>query len=953
MKITFLLTWGDAMGGTERAVLRQASWLAERHDVEVLSVFRTQDTPAFAIDPRVRMTYLVDTRESLHRPARRELSDELCRVLSATPSELVRPQWEQAFTRLADLELERVLRECSADIVVSTTPALMAVMTELVPRRVVTVHQEHRVAELRGSSGNPLRLFSARLDAIVLLSEPTRAWFASLFGDAAPRLAIIPNSIDDGYRPRSSRTSPSIVMAGRLTGEKQFSHAISAFAQVADDHPDWSLRIFGDGARRELENQIIALGLGEQVQLMGPTTSIDNEWAKAAIAMVTSRVESFGLTIVEAMAAAVPVVSYDCPNGPREIIEHDKTGLLVAPNNTDALAVALRQIIEDEELRHTMGEAAAIAVERFSPDVVMALWEQLYAELLTGRDDANWVERRTFALALHQAQNTDAGVVSQKPSESAAPEVDAWTAATRELRPGLVWSRGQLTQVRDDMTPHETATANLDLTVAALEAANVDYFLVRQATPTYRVAVREADRIPALTAIARTAHDRAAYIEGFDVRHRTLGSWPAALGDTVEQLRTAASVRIFEPVITTSHTMRIGAIYGCELEFWTPSEDGSELTGPAPTLAGNPLAASSLTPALITIGNRAYQTVEPFTRKLVSDLTFPVDAVYTWVDGDDPAWLDRKQAALGERHTGDDADRGHARFRSRDELRFSLRSLDLFAPWINQIWIVTDRQTPSWLDVEHPRIHVVDHREVFTEPALLPTFNSHAIETQLHHIEGLSEHFLYLNDDVFFGRLLGPNMFFNAGGLPKTFASRTQIPLSPISDTDEAFAVAARNNRALLEQAYGRTLIHGFLHTPHAHRRSTLTAVETEFAEAVRQTAGNRTRSATDVSMLSSLAHHFGLITGQAVEGSIRCGFVNVGIAEHHPRLKALLQRRNQDVFCLNDYHDGDVPAEDQARIIEAFLPAYFPIPSQFELGSERNQLSPDQRQATRRQHAK
>ncbi|MEU8814734.1 stealth conserved region 3 domain-containing protein [Actinoplanes sp. NPDC048796] len=939
MKITFLLTWGDAIGGTERAVLRQANWLAGRHDVEVLSVFRTADAPAFEVDPRVRMTYLVDTRESLHRPVGRELSDEVCRVLSATPSALVRPQWEQAFTRLADLELERVLRETTADIVVSTTPALMAVMTELVPRRVVTVHQEHRVAELRGSSGDPLKRFSARLDAVVLLSEPTRAWFASLFGDAAPRLAIIPNSIDDGYRPRSSRTNPSIVMAGRLTGEKQFGHAISAFAQVAADHPDWSLRIFGDGNRRPLEDQIASLGLGEQVQLLGSTTTIENEWAKASVVAVTSRVESFGLTIVEAMAAAVPVVAYDCPNGPREIIEPDKTGLLIPPNDIDALAAGFRQMIEDEDLRHAMGEAAAVAVGAFAPDVVMAHWEQLYTELLAGRDNPDWAERRTFALALHQAQSTDAGVVEKQApvTDLTAPDIDAFNTATQARHPNLIWSRGQLTQVRDDVAPHEAAKANLDLVVAALDAGGVDYFLVRQTTPTYRVAVRQADRLAALTALAGATHERPAYAEGFDVRHRTLGNWPAAVSDNVEQLRAAASIRVFEPVITSGHTMRLGAIYGCEMEFWTPSEDGTELAGPASTLAGNPLAVASLTPASIRIGERDYRTVDPFTRHLVSDLTFPVDVVYTWVDGQDPAWLDRKSAALGLPPAAPSADLSTARFRDRDELRYSLRSIDLFAPWVRRIFIVTDRQVPDWLDLDHPRIRIVDHRDIFTEPGDLPTFNSHAIETQLHHIDDLSEQFLYLNDDVFFGRLVGPQMFFNPGGLPKAFASRTQIPLTPISPSDEAFAVAAKNNRALLEQAYGRTLTHGFLHTPHAHRRSTLAAIEVEFAEAMRRTAGNRVRSATDVSPLSSLAHHYGLITGRAVNGEIRSGFVNVGLEEQHPRLKALLQKRNQDVFCLNDFHDSDVPAEDQARIIQAFLAAYFPIPSQFEKGSERN----------------
>ena len=941
MKITFLLTWGDAMGGTERAVLRQANWLAARHDVEVLSVLRTADRPAFDIDPRVRMTYLVDTRAALPRPVGRELSDELCRVLSATPSELVRPEWEQAFTRLTDLELERVLRETTADVVVSTTPALMAVMTELVPRRVVTVHQEHRVAELRGSSGNPLKLFAPRLDAVVLLSEPTRAWFASLFGDAAPRLAIVPNSIDDGYRPRSSRTNPSIVMAGRLTGEKQFGHAISAFAQVAPEHPEWSLRIFGDGARRALEDQIVSLGLGEQVQLLGPTTTIENEWAKAAVVAVTSRVESFGLTLVEAMAAAVPVVAYDCPNGPREIIEHGRTGLLVPPDDIDGLAEAFRRLIEDEDLRHTMGETAAVAVERFAPDRVMAEWERLYTELLAGRDDPDWSQRRAFALALHQAQSTDAGVVADRApaADLGTPDVAAWNTATKARHPDLIWSRGQLTRTRDDTAPHEIAKANLDLVVSALEAGGVDYFVVRQTTPTYRIAVRQAARLPALTAIARATADRPAYVEGFDARHRTLGNWPAAFSDAVEQLFAAASVRIFEPVITSGRTMRIGAIYGCEVEFWTPSEDGAELAGPAATLAGNPLPAASLTPALIRIGDRDYRTVEPFTRQLVSDLTFPIDVVYTWVDGNDPSWLRRRNATLGLPSAGDEADAGirsAARFRDRDELRYSLRSIDLFAPWVNRIWIVTDQQVPDWLDLGHPRVRVVDHREIFRDPGVLPTFNSHAIETQLHHVDGLSEQFLYLNDDVFFGRLIGPQTFFNAGGLPKTFGSRTQIPLTPISDGDESYAVAAKNNRALLEHSHGRTLTHGFLHTPHAHRRSTLGLIEQDYAAAVARTAGNRVRAATDISMLSSLAHHYGLVTGRAVAGEIRCGFVNVGLAEQHPRLKALLQKRNQDVFCLNDYHGGDVPGDDQARIIQAFLAAYFPIVSQFEKGSPR-----------------
>ncbi|MFD0331960.1 hypothetical protein ACFQZC_36840 [Streptacidiphilus monticola] len=89
-------------------------------------------------------------------------------------------------------------------------------------------------------------------------------------------------------------------------------------------------------------------------------------------------------------------------------------------------------------------------------------------------------------------------------------------------------------------------------------------------------------------------------------------------------------------------------------------------------------------------------------------------------------------------------------------MRYSLRSIHQYAPWVRRIHLVTAGQRPVWLNTDHPDIRVVDHREIFSDPDALPTFNSHAIESQLHHIDGLAEHFLYLNDDVLFGRLVSP-----------------------------------------------------------------------------------------------------------------------------------------------------------------------------------------------------
>jgi glycosyltransferase involved in cell wall biosynthesis len=938
MKITYLLTWADAIGGTERTVLRQANWLAARHQVEVIGVFRTRDEMPFEVHPALRVRHLVDVRGEVARPVREGIPEAVVQVLGGAPSRLVRRQWEGAFSALSDLELEHVLRETDADVVVTTTPALLAVAATLVPRKVVIVAQEHRVAELRGSSGEPFRLFAARADALALLSTPTRDWFADLLGDASPRLVVLPNPIESGFRPRSTRETRSVVMAGRLTPEKQFDHAIAAFAQVAADHPDWRLRIFGGGSKARLEERIAGLKLGSAVQLLGPTENMDVEWSKASIAMVTSRVESFGLTLIEAMSAAVPVVAYDCPNGPREVIDDGRTGFLVPADSVDDLAAALRKLIEDNELRHSMGQAGLADVGRFSVERVMPQWEQLFVELLADRDRPGWADRRLAAVAAQQARVAAPDTVPTKATRRTFGTFDteAWAARIEAARDDLVWTRGQLTRLRD-VTPYEMAQDNLHLTVEALESVGVDYFLVRQMSPTFRLAVRHEDRHSVLAALAARHADVPVYVEGFDARHRTVGVWPAAAALAANALTTAAWLRIFEPALTHSQTLRLGTIYGCALEFWEPSEDGTELCGPSRTLVGDKLAIGSLTPALVTVGERDYQTVEPFTRRLADEITFPIDVVYTWVDGDDPAWARRRAEALGSTYAEQGQTQGVQRFRSRDELRYSLRSVDLFAPWVNRIWIVTDRQVPEWLDTDHPKIRVVDHRDIFSDPAALPTFNSHAIETQLHHIDELTEHFIYLNDDVFFGRLLGPDMFFNPGGLPKAFRSPTQIPLTPIGPDDEAFATAAKNNRRLLEEEFGKTLIHAFLHAPHAHRRSTLRQIESHFAEALATTAGNRVRSTDDVSLLSSLAHHYGLMSGRAVAGTVRCTFINVGLLEHLPRLDALLAARGFDVFCLNDYHDGDVPAEQQASTMDAFLGAYFPIASQYERGSDRN----------------
>jgi len=146
-------------------------------------------------------------------------------------------------------------------------------------------------------------------------------------------------------------------------------------------------------------------------------------------------------------------------------------------------------------------------------------------------------------------------------------------------------------------------------------------------------------------------------------------------------------------------------------------------------------------------------------------MTYPIDLVYLWVDGSDPDWCARKNHYLQLADAAEHELAVPERWQDNDELKYSLRSVDMFVPWINHIFIVTDNQCPAWINRSHPKITIVDHKEIIPKDKL-PVFCSEVIESYIAYIPGLSEHFLFANDDMFFGRSLSPERFFNWDGEP-------------------------------------------------------------------------------------------------------------------------------------------------------------------------------------------
>lgn len=497
---------------------------------------------------------------------------------------------------------------------------------------------------------------------------------------------------------------------------------------------------------------------------------------------------------------------------------------------------------------------------------------------------------------------------------------------------------GRLSPQRLDWV--EARRANLRIVVDAFDASGVEYFAIRRPDPRKSaVAVPESARAEATRVLADLLRTTGGYVQV--VRRDDEGNSPPMPGTaSVDLAEEPESVlRVFWYRRNTAGTRTFGARYGCDIEFWPPDGGDGILVSPR----GNPVvdrvaAESEPTAAPDSIlfpwaphpefpDGFSVRTVAPFDRRIVGDVLFPIDAVFAWVDGEDPRWKERKAAHVDTGYH-EEADNS-SRYIARDELRYALRSIDMFAPWIRNIYVVTDRQVPSWLRQDVPGLRVVDHTEIFTDPDALPTFNSHAIESQLHHIDGLSEHFLYLNDDFMFGTDVVPQDFFEGNGLTRYFPSRYSVPPGAPTPDDPPVVAAAKNNRDALAAQFGTTIVRRLKHTPYAVRRSLLYEIEDQFGEMHRRTAHAKTRSITDLSILSSFYHYYAYAKGLAVPGRIRYRYVDLGEPDAAERLAEIARERVHQAICLNTKSSG---YGISTEVFDAFLTKYFNSPSRFEV---------------------
>ena len=307
-----------------------------------------------------------------------------------------------------------------------------------------------------------------------------------------------------------------------------------------------------------------------------------------------------------------------------------------------------------------------------------------------------------------------------------------------------------------------------------------------------------------------------------------------------------------------------------------------------------------------------------------------IDFVYLWVDGNDPKWQAKRNAFIGNTQKKS-AVNCEGRYANNDEHKYSLRSIELYAPWIRKIFIVTDNQTPQWLDTSNPKIKIIDHKEIMPAQSL-PCFNSCVIEHFIHRIPGLAEHFLYGNDDMFFNKPVTPDMFFTSKGFPiirfnrRPFRKLTLLFKEKIQGkTLSNYVQTIRNSADLVEKKYGIYYGGKTHHNIDAYSKSNYEHAQQVFRKEIEATFQNHARSANDIQRnlysYVDLAEKRGQLHYVTQKTSFRLHIHN---ESHYNKL----ERYNPMLFCMNDSEYAD--DNDRKRAAE-FLEKRFPGKSQFE----------------------
>ncbi len=374
MKIVYIVEAVNLQGGYDRIIIEKANYLAEHgHDVTITVSSHSLGKPFYPLSKKLN---LVDFDINFHRQYGHNI--------------IFRYYIYFTCMRRYRHAVSDFLLKNRPDVVISTLGREMDFLTEIHDGSIKLAESHIARDFVRNFHLLENRSFLYRLiarywrhkmdravhnlDALVLLTQHDADSWAGL-----TKTYVIPNSIPFYPSCSSSCDNKVVIFVGRFNEQKGLEYLIKTWESTFKKHRDWTLHIYGDGDQKEMLYQLISkAGLEKGVKVHQPTKKIMEKYLESSIFLLTSRFEGLPMVIVEAMACGLPVVSFDCPYGPADIIQNGEDGYLVEYLNTDEAALKVCELIENPELRKQMSRNARENIKRFDRNVIMKKWVDLF-----------------------------------------------------------------------------------------------------------------------------------------------------------------------------------------------------------------------------------------------------------------------------------------------------------------------------------------------------------------------------------------------------------------------------------------------------------------------------------------------------------------------------------------------------------------------------------------------
>lgn len=378
MVIVYLYSALTTFGGADRVVTEKANYLADKlhHSVYIITDSQCGIKPVFPVSPNVKHIDLDNNFDEQYKY--NLLRRFFCyrRLLKSYKEKLI-----------------NLFKDIKPDIVISTCGRELEVL-KYINRDIVKIGESHiarpfvrnfHLLEQKSFIHCIVAKFWRKkqekdikqLDAFVVLTQHDATSWANV-----KEAHIIPNSLPFTPKTHSECNTKKIISVGRLDEQKGYERLIDAWAIIANKYPEWQINIYGEGILyKQLSNKIIEKNLGKSIILHKPTKNIVEEYIGSSIYVMSSRFEGFGMVLIEAMICGLPCISFNCPYGPSDIIQNGENGFLVENGNIEKLASAIEELIQNEPLRKQMGKQAHISVQKYSPDVIMKQWDDLFHNL--------------------------------------------------------------------------------------------------------------------------------------------------------------------------------------------------------------------------------------------------------------------------------------------------------------------------------------------------------------------------------------------------------------------------------------------------------------------------------------------------------------------------------------------------------------------------------------------